>query len=504
VLLALSFPKYGHPAIAFIALVPLLVALSGWDGRNASLPGVPARRGFILGLITGFVHYLGTMYWTAATVYTFGGLPVAFGVFVVILLALAMAMFVAGAAALIAISVRHFGARGLWLAPSAWVTFEFVRGTYVFGGFPWIPLGNTMVTLLPVAQLASVVGVFGLSWFVAFLNAGFALAAMSEGRRRIIVAAATMAFIVAASLWGGMRLSSNTLTNGAPIKVGIIQGNIAQTDKWDPSRARMILNRYLQLSREAAANGAQLLIWPEAATPFYFEGSPAGSGMIRSMVRQLGVPLLLGSDEDEDGDPPRSYNSAFMLDVGGATAAVHRKMHLVPFGEYVPLQKVLFFIGPLVEAVSAFSPGTRVTMLPVDGHMINTAICFEAAFPSFHREAVRQGSELLTTITNDAWYGESSAPYQHFELAAMRAIEQGRYLVRSANTGFSGIVDPYGRVLLRTNLFETTAVVGEARFVQAKTVYATIGDLAAFMSAAVVMFVLVWALVQDRKTHANR
>jgi apolipoprotein N-acyltransferase len=504
VLLALSFPKYGHPAIAFIALVPLLVALSGWNGRSPVLPGVSGRRGFTLGVITGVIHYLGTMYWTGATVSTYGGLPAAFGAFVVVLLALAMAMFLAGAAAVIAIAVRHFGARGLWLAPAAWVTFEYVRSTYVFGGFPWIPLGNTMVTFLPVAQLASLVGVFGLSWFVALLNTGFALAAMSEGRRRIIIAGSTLGFIVAASVWGGMRLADNTLTNGAPIRVGIIQGNVAQSDKWDPARAGMILNRYLQLSREAAANGAQLLIWPEASTPFYFEDSPAGSSMIRSMVRERGIPLLLGSDELEDGDPPRSYNAAFMLDVAGATAAVHRKIHLVPFGEYVPMQQILFFIGPLVEAVSAFSPGTRVTMLPVEGHMINTAICFEAAFPSFHREAVRQGSELLTTITNDAWYGESSAPYQHFELASMRAIEQGRYLVRSANTGFSGIVDPYGRVLLRTNLFETAAVVGEARFVQAKTVYATIGDLAALVSAALVVFVLVWALLQDRKTHAYR
>ena len=478
-----------------------MVALSGWNGRGESFPGVSARRGFVLGTITGFVHYAGTMYWTAATVTTFGGLPAAFGVFVVILLALAMAMFLACGTAVTAVAVRHFGARGLWLAPAAWVTFEYARGTYPFGGFPWIPLGNTMVTLLPLAQLASVFGVYGLSWFVVLLNSGFALAAMSSGRRRVTIAAATLGLVVVTSMWGGFRLSGNALTSGEPIKVGLIQGNIAQTEKWDPALARTILTRYLQLSRQAAANGAELLIWPEASVPFYFENSPAGSGMIRSMVRETGVPLLLGSDEEEDA---LSYNAAFMLDVGGATAAVHRKTRLVPFGEYVPMQKLLPFIGPLVETVSDFAPGTRITMLPVRGHMINTAICFEAAFPSFHREAVRQGSELLTTITNDAWYGTSSAPYQHFELASMRAIEQGRYLVRSANTGFSGIVDPYGRVLLRTNLFETAAVVGEARFVQARTVYATIGDLAAFVSAALVVIVIVWALVQDRKKHANR
>ena len=222
------------------------------------------------------------------------------------------------------------------------------------------------------------------------------------------------------------------------------------------------------------------------------------------MVRELRVPLLLGSDEIEAGDPPRNFNAGFMLDTGGATAAVYRKMHLVPFGEYVPFQRLLFFVGPLVEAVAAFSAGTRVTMLPVEGHMVSTAICYEVTYPAQAREAVLKGSEMLTTITNDAWYGTSSAPFQHFEMAAMRAIEQGRYLVRSANTGISGIVDPYGRVLIRTSLFETVAVVGEARFVQARTLYATIGDLAALRCpAAIVVLALALAFAEGRKTHAN-
>ena len=500
-LLALSFPRYGHPAVAFVALVPLLVALSGWNGRRGSLPGVSTRRGLSLGLITGFVHFAGTVYWTGATVSTFGGLPAAFGVFVAGLLALLLALFVGGFGAVMAIVVRRYGERGLWIAPPAWVTFEYLRGTYLFGGFPWIPLGNAMVTLLPIAQLASLVGVVGLSLYVALLNTGFAVAAMSDGRKRAVVAGATLGLVVVVSVWGGMRLSANTLTGGTPIKVGLIQGNIAQSDKWNPARSGMILDRYLQLSRQAVDNGARLLIWPESSTPFYFEEDPAGD-TIRAMVRQLGVPLLLGSDEFEAGEPARNYNAGFMLDTSGATAAVYRKIHLVPFGEYVPMQKLLFFVGPLVEAVSAFTAGTRVTMLPAEGHMISTAICYEVTFPALAREAVREGSEMLTTITNDAWYGESSAAFQHFEMAAMRAIEQGRYLVRSANTGISGIIDPYGRVLIRTSLFETAAVVGEARFVQAKTVYATIGDLAAYVSAAIVVLALALAFVEGRKTHA--
>lgn len=500
-LLALSFPRYGHPAVAFIALVPLLVALSGWHGRAGIIPGVSTRRGFMLGLIAGFVHYAGTVYWTGATVSTFGGLPVFVAVFVAGLLALYMAGYIAVFGALTSILVRRFGVAGLWLAPSVWVTMEWLRGILI-GGFPWIPLGNTMVTFLPIAQLASAIGVYGLSLFVATLNTGFAITALTNGRRRIITAGGTIALIAAVSLWGGMRLSSDALTSGPPITVGLIQGNIAQTDKWNPARAGMILDRYLQLTRQAIDRGAQFIIWPESSTPFNFEEDITGN-VIRDMVRQSGKPLLLGSDEIEDGAEQRSYNSAFMLDSGGSTAAVYRKIHLVPFGEYVPFQRLLFFVGPLVEAVSAFSAGTRVTMLPVDGHMVSTAICYEVTYPALAREAVRQGSEMLTTITNDAWYGESSAAFQHFEMAIMRAIEQGRYLVRSANTGISGIVDPYGRVLIKTELFETVAVVGEARFVQARTVYATIGDLAVYVSAAAVVLALAWAFVEGRSRHAN-
>jgi apolipoprotein N-acyltransferase len=474
--------------------VPLLVAL-----RHNS-----PRRGFTNGLIAGFIHYAGTVYWTGATVSTFGGLPVVVAVFVAGLLALYMAAYIAVFGLVTAALVRRFHLDGLWLAPAVWVTLEYLRGILI-GGFPWIPLGNTMVTLLPIAQLASVAGVQGLSLFVALLNTGFALAALTSGRRRAVAAAVPIVLIAVVSVWGGLRLASNTLTQGAPIRVGLIQGNIAQTDKWNPARAGMILDRYLQLSRQAVEKGAQFVIWPEASTPFFFEDEPEGL-QVRQLARELQTPLLLGSDESEAADPgrpPRIYNAAFMLDPAGATAAVYRKIHLVPFGEYVPFQRLLFFVGPLVEAVSAFSRGERVTMLPVNGHMVSTAICYEVTYPALQREAVRQGAEMLTTITNDAWYGDSSAAYQHWEMAAMRAIEQGRYLVRSANTGISGIIDPYGRVLIRTSLFETVAVVGEARFVQQKTVYARIGDLAAHVSAAIVLIALAFVFLEGRKPHAH-
>jgi apolipoprotein N-acyltransferase len=416
-----------------------------------------------------------------------------------------MSLYVGLAAAAAGEIIRRFGTTGLMMAPAAWVAAEYMRGN-LLGGFPWIPLGNSVLRLLPLAQVASLVGVYGLSWLLATLHACFALAALSSGRTRISAAVAALVLVTMPSVWGSARINEGHLTrDGSPLKVGLIQANIPQEQKWDPTRAPAIFDRYMTMTRQAVAQGAELVLWPESATPFFYEEDPDGADAIRKLVQESGTPLLFGSDQMEYGPDgqPRYYNSAFMLDPAGSTAAVYRKMYLVPFGEYVPFKNLLFFVGPLVEAVSDFSPGETITMLPVQGHMISTAICYEVVYPDLMRKAVQAGSELLTTITNDAWYGTSSAPFQHFELAAMRAIEQGRYLVRSANTGISGLVDPYGRVLVQTNLFETMVVVGEVRVRQEQTVYARIGDVAPQLAVFLTLLTLAAAFVPNRWLEAS-
>jgi apolipoprotein N-acyltransferase len=460
-----------------VALVPLLVALSGWRGRPGVCPGAGLHRGFVLGLLTGFVHYTGTVYWTSSVVHTYGGVSWPGAVVAAGGLVLYMSLYVAGAAAVIGLLVERLGVRGLWMAPAVWVAAEFARG-HLFGGFPWIPLGAAVVTLLPLAQLASLVGVYGLSGFLATLATAVAVALTGRPRTARRAVAFALVLLTTVSVWGGLRLRDSALTRqGEPFTVGLVQGNIAQDDKWNPQLAPDILARYLSLTREAVAAGAGLVIWPESSTPFLFDEDPRAAEAVRALVRESGTPLLFGTDEFEPGPPARFFNSAFMLNADGATAAVYRKMHLVPFGEYVPFRDLLFFVAPLVESVSDFAPGTRVTMLPVAGHMASTAICYEVVYPHLIRQAVLEGSELLTTVTNDAWYGRSSAPHQHYALASMRAIEQGRYLARAANTGISGIIDPYGREVVRSSLFETTVITGEVRFLPARTVYATIGDV---------------------------
>ena len=497
VLLALSFPKFGHPAFAWVALTPLVVALSG-----ATL-----RRAFLLGLTSGIIYFTGTLYWITRVMAVYGGLQT----WVAVLINAALIAYLALFPALFALCTRQitmrYGQAALTAAPVVWVASELGR-TYLFSGFPWVLLGYSQATVLPIAQLASVFGVFGVSMLVAAVSTTFAMAVggpaevlLSRAPRpaktgryvRYAPAAVAMAVVLVVAVWGGRRAAASELIrNGEPLRVGIIQGNVDQAEKWDVSRASSIFQDHVRMTRQAIGEGAEVVIWPESSTPFLFEEDLPDASKIRTLAEQAHVGILLGSDQIERGRPDKFYNSAFLVRSDGTTAGVYRKMHLVPFGEYVPLQRLLFFAAPLTEQVGTFSPGITATILPLDGHKVSVAICYEVIYPELVRQFVEGGSELLTTITNDAWFGDTSAPVQHFQQASMRAIENGRYLVRAANTGISGIVDPYGRVVEQTAVFQPAVLVGEARYLRESTFYARHGDILAYASAvATAVFVVV-------------
>jgi apolipoprotein N-acyltransferase len=420
---------------------------------------------------------------------TFGGLSTITAFFAAAVLVAYLSLFPAAFAVLLSRFRRAYGDRALWMAAPLWVTTELGR-QYVWDGFPWALLGYSQVTVLPVAQIVSVVGVYGLSGLLALVSAGAAALVLLPRRPALIYAGIAVVAVMVGTAWGFARLeSSPLLKTGAPVRVAVLQGNIAQDDKWDPALRDEITNKYLRMTREALAAGATFIIWPESSTPFYFEHDLLRGGAIRRLASEAGATLLIGSDQvepvlraAEEKSEARYYNAAFVVGATGQVSAVYRKMHLVPFGEYVPLKNLLFFVGPIVEAVSAFSPGTDPVLLPVGGHVASTAICYEVIFPNLIRRFVQDGSQLLTTITNDAWYGRSSAAYQHWDQAAMRSIEQGRYLARAANTGISGFVDPYGRAVDKTDLFHEAVVVGDLRFITERTVYNRIGDLVAWLS----------------------
>ncbi|MGE5244628.1 MAG: apolipoprotein N-acyltransferase [Betaproteobacteria bacterium] len=483
-LLALSFPKFGHPALGWIALAPLLVAL----GRGS------LSRAFGLGLTAGLVYFAGTLYWITHVMVVYGGLATWVAVPINVALVAYLALFPALFAVIMRRLMASHGPEAVMMAPFVWVATELGRA-HLFTGFPWVLLGYSQAVTLPIAQVASLFGVFGVSALVASVSAAAALFALTPRRRPGIMAAVSVGvLLLGAAAWGSWRVGRGDLTRqGDAIRIGLVQGDVDQAEKWDAARATSIFDEYLRMTRQAIAGGAQFVVWPESSAPFYFEEDRLEAGQVRAIARQAHVPILVGSDQIERGVPTRYYNSAFLVRSDGTVGGVYRKMHLVPFGEYVPLKSVFFFAAPLVEAVSDFSPGTQANLLPVDGHLVSTAICYEIVYPDLVRRFVRGGSQLLTTITNDAWFGSTSAPYQHFEQASMRAVEEGRYLVRSANTGISGIVDPYGRVLEKSRLFAPAVMLGEVRFVNAMTLYARIGDVLAYASAVLTLVALALA-----------
>jgi apolipoprotein N-acyltransferase len=472
-----------------VAVAPLILATV----RHAA----SSYRAFLHGLTAGAVYFAGTVYWTSGVMAIYGGIAFPLASAIAGLLVAYLALF-PGFFALTLWRVHlRYGPRALWLAPLLWIASEFGR-LAIFGGFPWVLLGYSQVPVLAVAQLASVTGVFGVSGLLVLASTALVWPVVGRGPRPWLAPAVVLVLVGGVTGWGAQRVADASLrSTGTSLRVGIVQGNVDQDVKWDPAQAEEIFGRYLRLTNDAADAGARLVLWPESSTPFYFEYGEQ-SQRLRNLARQRGIELLIGSDQYEQATPPRTYNAAFLVKADGTTGGVYRKVHLVPFGEYVPAKRLLFFAKPLVEAVSDFAPGTEVNTLPTRGGPISTAICYEVVYPALIREGITNGSTLLTTITNDAWFGRSSAPSQHFAMAAMRAIEQGRYLVRAANTGISGVVDPYGRVEFASNLFVEGAWTADVRLIEAKTVYGVYGDWVAWMSLAVTVLALAATIAEAR------
>ena len=459
--------------------------------------------------MTGAVYFTGTLYWITRVMAMYGGLAPSVAVLINAALIAYLALFPAIFALVVRRIVIAHGPPALMAAPIVWVATELGR-THIFTGFPWVLLGYSQTTVLPIAQFASLFGVYGLSMLVASVSAALATYAASDrgpaeaGRHertgavaRAAPLAVAIAIVFVVAVWGSRRVAVSEWTHtGDPIRVGLIQGNIDQNEKTQAARAGAVFQDYLRMTREAIRDGAEFIIWPESSTPFLFEDDVVAAAQVRNLARQAHVPILFGSDQfvrGANGAPTRYYNSAFLVGADGTTGGVYRKIHLVPFGEYVPAKTLLFFAAPLVEAVSDFSAGEEAVLLPVGPHLVSTAICYEVVYPDLVRRFVAGGSEMLTTITNDAWFGPTSAPYQHFEQASMRAIEEGRYLVRAANTGVSGIVDPYGHVLVRTDIYQPAVVSGDVRLLTTLTVYAGIGDIFAYASAVLTLALLLMA-----------
>jgi apolipoprotein N-acyltransferase len=454
-----------------------------------------------LGFLAGLVYFGGTVYWVVGVMRTYGNFGWPGAVLIGAGMAAYLSIFPAVFALVLNRSVRAFGVTGVWLAPCFWIASEWARSTVGFA-FPWVLLGTSQARVPPVIQLASVTGVYGVSGLVALVGTAAAMVALTRQRIHLWGVGAVSGVLGVVVLGGALRVAGGDLANaGTPVRVGLVQGGVEQDAKWNPALRDPILQRHLDLSRRALGMGASLVIWPESSTPFYFDVESALAEPVRRLAGESHTPFLIGTDEFErQGAGDRYYNAVVLVGPDGRSVGSYRKMQLVPFGEYVPLKRALFFVGPLVEAVSDFSPGAEAHVFDVNGHHVSVSICYESVYPWISRAFTQRGSELLATITNDAWFGRSSAAYQHFDQGAVRAVEEGRFVVRAANTGISGAVDPYGRVLATTPLFTPTAIVVDVRWLSGRTIYGRAGDVAVWLS----LVVTAWALFASWRIRRGR
>jgi apolipoprotein N-acyltransferase len=440
--------------LVLVAPFPLWAASVGVPWRAAF------RRGFCYGL--GFFGFL--LWWIVVTVVRYGGLPWVAGAGCLVGLAGYLALFPALSAGAVAAASARRPALGLVLAPIAWTGLEWARGT-LFSGFPWGDLPQALWQQPTSLALAPWVGIDGVRLALAGVSAALAWVAL---RLRGGAGSAGPAWPLA--LAGGLAVAAVALlARPAPVpaperdvRVAVVQGNIDQAQKWDPSYRKATLDTYARLSRRIIEEGGDLLLWPETAMPLYAQDPGPERGRLAALVRDLRTPLVFGAPAYVRGAAGVEYrNAVFLMDRQGRLAGRYDKVHLVPFGEYVPLGRFLPFVKRLVAGAGDFTAGAQVRPLPATDGLpaLGPLICFEMIFPYVAEAQAAAGARILVVVTNDGWFGRTPGPYQHLAFAAWRAAELGLPLVRSANTGVSAAFDGRGRLLHATRLGEEDAFV---------------------------------------------
>ena len=493
ILLPYCFPKYDMGLLAWVALVPLHIALDGISRRTQA---------FWLGWLSGIIASTGIMSWVVTAMHTYGKVPLVFSYGIMLLLTAYLGLYVALYSAGVVWFRMLVPRYGLFAAPCLWVTLELLR-TYVLSGLPWSLLGYSQYRQLDLIQIADHLGVYGVSFLIVLTNVALAelylwLMPLFRGFRpaRLPWELVTTAGILVSLSWAYSTslIASDAVTRPqATLQVGVVQPNIDQAIKWDQAFRDETLRRYDRLT-ESFGYGADLVIWPEAATPFIYEREPLYQLKLVDMANRASAPLLFGSPAVRfDADrKPFLLNSAYLLSPDGELLGRYDKQHLVPFGEYIPLKSsLLFFLEKMVEGIGDFQAGPGPTILSFqlkesEGATVarrvkfGVVICYEVIFPDLVRRMATAGAEFLVTITNDAWFGDSSAPSQHFSMVVFRSVENHLAFARAANTGISGFIDPFGRIIEASPIFTQAALQAEIPIRQTKTFYSRHGDVFAY------------------------
>ncbi|MFC1535065.1 apolipoprotein N-acyltransferase [Thermodesulfobacteriota bacterium] len=472
-MLTAAFPPARMEWIAWFALLPLLKSLENESGSRA----------FRLGLYMGLAHYLTLIYWVIFVIAAYGGLNIIVSAAILILLCLYLSLY----PAIFSVMISHLKEsrfRALMTA-GTWVSLEFIRAK-LLTGFPWCLLGYSQFRYPNLIQAADIVGVYGLSFLILTFNALIYLL-LFEGDLRakktykrlemsiiLILAIITIAY-------GHYRLSEygSRLNSGNSVRVAIIQGNIDQSVKWNPAYQKKTMDTYWRLTDIAGGYKPYLIVWPETAVPLFFQDNTEFTEGIYEISGKSGAHLIFGSPAyKKENGAERYYNRTYHLSPKGALTGYYDKVHLVPFGEYVPMKRFFPFVHRLVQAAGDFASGEEMSLLKLPGLPVGALICYEAIFPELSRKHVKKGAKILVNLTNDAWFGMTSAPYQHLIMSIFRAVENRRPLIRAANTGFSAFIDPVGKIVTQGDLFNEEVLFEDIKTGgNSLTFYSRYGDL---------------------------
>ncbi len=526
-LLTLSFPPFKYYPLAWVAFVPLFWALfkvnpvrklgqgikphpgkrgmstpldsehltgsTPWQATGHFFNGVNLSKAFNLGLFCGAVHYFGLLYWIVYATVKYGGLSYISGIFLLVLLVMYLSLYFA----LFSSLIQRLNKES-WLFPiiasTIWVGLEYIKG-HLLTGFPWELLGDSQYRWLTFIQIADIGGIYLLSFLVMLGNA--VLFQLICFPKKGLLGAVSLLIIMSGVFYYGERQLKNwaALMASLPkINLAVIQGNIDQSDKWDKTFQEKTIQIYEDLTRQAEKMSPEIIIWPETAIPFYFQESSIYQSRILNLSKQIKTPLLVGSPAYElDRGTIKYFNRAYLINFKGKIASYYDKTHLVPFGEYVPCRRLLFFLPHLVNVIGDFSPGV---IKPLFGfkYPLGVLICFEGIFPELSTKLVKSGALLLINITNDAWFGKTSAPYQHLSMLAIRAVENRRSIARSANTGFSAFIKPTGEIINRSSLFVSGYFYEKLPIFEGKTFYTRYGDILAIPCLCVIFIYILLEL----------
>lgn len=511
-LLPLCFPRFDLWLLAWAALIPLHLALDQ----------VPKRRAFWLGWLSGTIGFTGIMAWVVTAMTTYGKVPLPVSYGVLLLLTAYLGVYV-GLYSVSVVWLRELIPRyGIFLAPCFWVSLELVR-TYALTGLPWCLFGYSQYRRIELIQIADHVGVYGVSFLLVLVNVALAellawLMPFFRGFRpaRLPWELATLAVLLTAFSWHyGVTVTSDSVYSDVPrgsVTVGVVQPNIDQSVKWDLSFRDETMQRFDRLTARLGTE-MDVIVWPEAATPFLLEREPEYQRQLIAWADRAKAPILLGSPALRFYPDRRPYllNSAYLMTPDGRLLGRYDKHHLVPFGEYIPLKtSILFFLDKLVEGIGDFEAGPGSTVMaftPKSSEAggaarpvrFGVAICYEVIFPDLVRRFAANGAEFLVTITNDGWFGPSSAPAQHFAMVVFRSVENHLAFARSANTGISGFIDPFGRILQASVLFTEDAMQATLPVWQPRTFYSQHGDVFAYACVVICALVCLFGLFRTKE-----